>query len=619
MRPLFLTISLLLTVTTAVTAQAPPDNRSQREKLLTSELFIAIRDKDAAGVNTVLARGADPNATNWLGFTPLMWAAMRGNQQIADTLLAHHAKLEAASIYGTPLTFALVGRQEALALHLLDKGASIHAARIDGATVLMLAAANGYPKVIERLIVQKDDLNTKDNDGATALLHAARSGRAATVQALLKAGANVDAKDSHGRTALMYAAANGHPQVVDLLLAKHAAVNAKDREGATALLLAARYCGSAAVVGSLLHGGADASVKDSRGATPLSQAAARGYEEAAAALRKAGAPAAPQESAPPTSVRTGRAIEKSLAVLQTSMKSFASRMQCTSCHHQGMGMMTLGLAQRHGFAVDKALIGSYLKHLGDEGREGAPFIHLALDDANVAKTIQAVDIGDFSIGSAYILGGLIANGIPGNPGLAESALFLARQQDPDGHWGYGVDREPIQSSYLTTTALVLQVLRTYGPQEKADQLAPCYAHARHWLLTTPAPNTEDKASRLLGIKWAGAGPEERERPLQELLASQRPDGGWSQLPAMPSDAYATGLALYALHVGGGMATEDPAYQRGVQFLLRTQDEDGSWYVNKRTAPANTYFDAGFPHGESQFTSFGATCWATMALLQGRKQ
>ena len=52
----------------------------------------------------------------------------------------------------------------------------------------------------------------------------------------------------------------------------------------------------------------------------------------------------------------------------------------------------------------------------------------------------------------------------------------------------------------------------------------------------------------------------------------------------------------------------------MQFLLRTQEEDGSWFVNKRAMPINNYFDAAFPHGQSQYASFNATCWATMALL-----
>lgn len=95
---------------------------------------------------------------------------------------------------------------------------------------------------------------------------------------------------------------------------------------------------------------------------------------------------------------------------------------------------------------------------------------------------------------------------------------------------------------------------------------------------------------------------------------QRADGGWSQLPGMESDAYATGQSLYAMHVAG-VSSSDAAFLRGVKYLLRTQDADGSWYVNKRAIPANNFFDAGFPHGQSQYASLNGTCWATLALLE----
>jgi hypothetical protein len=409
-------------------------------------------------------------------------------------------------------------------------------------------------------------------------------------------------------------------EVVDLLLANHAQVNRKDSDGATPLLLAARYNGSQAIVRSLLHEGANASLQDKRGASPLSLVTLRGYGDSALLLTKAGAQVT-SPAGPPLD-NTDRAVEKSLSALQSSMKTFSSRIQCVSCHHQGLGMMALGMAQQRGFAVDRELVGRYLQQVGEDGKRSAPLVHQALGDPNIGKTLPAVDIGDVSIGAGYIFAGLIANQIPGNPGLEEMARFLANQQAADGHWGFGFNREPIQSSTLTTTALVLQVLQTYGPRDAKESLTSNLKRARQWLMSTPTPQTEDKASRLLGLKWAGGTSEECRKFVPELLAAQRPDGGWSQLPSLSSDAYATGLALYALHEGGGLATNDPAYQRGVQYLLRTQEEDGSWYVNKRTTPANTYLDAGFPHGESQYISFGATCWAAMALMQanaGSKQ
>ena len=73
---------------------------------------------------------------------------------------------------------------------------------------------------------------------------------------------------------------------------------------------------------------------------------------------------------------------------------------------------------------------------------------------------------------------------------------------------------------------------------------------------------------------------------------------------MDSDAFATGLALYALRLGGGLSPSNTAYQRGVAYLLQTQLPDGSWYVKTRSFPFQTYFESGFPHGKDQWITIG---------------
>ena len=70
----------------------------------------------------------------------------------------------------------------------------------------------------------------------------------------------------------------------------------------------------------------------------------------------------------------------------------------------------------------------------------------------------------------------------------------------------------------------------------------------------------------------------------------------------------------ALNQAGGLTASHPAFQRGIQFLLRTQFEGGSWFVQSRSFPTQRYFESGFPHGKSQFISAAATSWATMALV-----
>jgi hypothetical protein len=72
-----------------------------------------------------------------------------------------------------------------------------------------------------------------------------------------------------------------------------------------------------------------------------------------------------------------------------------------------------------------------------------------------------------------------------------------------------------------------------------------------------------------------------------------------------------------LHEAGGMRTSDPVWSRGLQFLLRTQQPDGSWHVISRLHPpaevSPPYFESGYPHGHDQFISAMGACWSIMAL------
>jgi hypothetical protein len=119
--------------------------------------------------------------------------------------------------------------------------------------------------------------------------------------------------------------------------------------------------------------------------------------------------------------------------------------------------------------------------------------------------------------------------------------------------------------------------------------------------------------QILGLHWSKTGAEEMGKSAAVLLAAQRPDGGWAQLPGLESDAYATGQALVALRRSGVVGATDPAYQRGIGYLLRTQLPDGSWLVHSRTFPFQPYKESGFPHGKDQWISACGTSWAVMAL------
>ena len=96
---------------------------------------------------------------------------------------------------------------------------------------------------------------------------------------------------------------------------------------------------------------------------------------------------------------------------------------------------------------------------------------------------------------------------------------------------------------------------------------------------------------------------------------QNGDGGWSQLPTLKSDAYATGQVLYAMYQSGMAKPEDEVYQSGLKYLLKTQDDKGAWEVVTRSFPIQPFVDSQFPpYNRDQFISAAATNWSVMALM-----
>src|SRR5262249_7483659 len=136
---------------------------------------------------------------------------------------------------------------------------------------------------------------------------------------------------------------------------------------------------------------------------------------------------------------------------------------------------------------------------------------------------------------------------------------------------------------------------------------------REWLTKQTPKTTEDKAFHLRALVEGKMDDDEIKKARTALVAEQRSDGGWAQLPDLQSDTYATGIVLTALH-RSGLRAGNPTYRKGVEFLLKTQQSDGGWLVTTRSRPVQVFFDNGDPGGKSQFISTTATNWAILALL-----
>ena len=158
--------------------------------------------------------------------TPLHLAALRGNKDIAELLLANKADVNAKDTnnYVSQLPNGLV----------LSSDTDKDNRDPGGWTPLHEAAFGGNYDVAKLLLDNKADANVKDNDGATAL-HLAVYGHKDVVELLLANKADVNATDKLGHTPLFGAASSGHKDLVELLLTHKANVNAKDIYGNTTM------------------------------------------------------------------------------------------------------------------------------------------------------------------------------------------------------------------------------------------------------------------------------------------------------------------------------------------------------------------------------------------------
>jgi hypothetical protein len=256
--------------------------------------------------------------------------------------------------------------------------------------------------------------------------------------------------------------------------------------------------------------------------------------------------------------------------------------------------MTVGMARAGGFSVDEDASRFQVKTV--------LAMYKPMDDAAMQK------LPNIPISVGYALAGLAAERYPADETTARMARTIAGRQLPDGSFPILGARPPMEFSPVTGTALAIRALQAYG----ADP-GPAVSKAAAWLASVRPSSTEERAMQLLGLTWANAEREHIRKSARALLAEQQPDGGWSQIPTLQTDAYATGQALVALRLSGEAQVSDPAYRRGIGYLLRTQLADGSWLVRTRTFPFQPYNESGFPHGKDQWISAAGTSWASMAL------
>jgi hypothetical protein len=306
------------------------------------------------------------------------------------------------------------------------------------------------------------------------------------------------------------------------------------------------------------------------------------------------------EAMPPgTEIRA--AVARALPLIVKGNAGHLEKRACFACHHQAVPLLALTTARSRGLEVDE-------EPLKRNAKATAAFLDKNRDNYQKGQGQGGqVDTAGYALWTLQLLGW--------EPDRTTAAVaeYLLRRDGKQDHWRTTSDRPPSEVSQFTTTYVALRGLDAYATAEQEDRVSERVERVRRWLGAATPRDTEDRVFRLRALKLARAGAGPVRTAAQELVKSQRDDGGWGQTETMDSDAYATGSVLVALHEATGMATDEPAFRRGVKYLLQSQRADGSWHVRSRSKPFQLYFESGFPYEKDQFISIAASSWAATAL------
>ncbi len=368
----------------------------------------------------------------------------------------------------------------------------------------------------------------------------------------------------------------------------------------------------------------------------------------------------PAASPPPTSQDVRGAVERSLPYIEKVGTDWMRERKCNSCHNVTFLVWTHNEAAVRGFNIDRTKLAEWTKwsladSLSDRfwfmlrSRAMASLKADGFSDALLAK-LKPLEGKTYVTRQEYLhaLEGAISakelaanqerllkeGTLPNNGGgpdtlsqllLAPAAWaqdkgeeegytairsLLLEWQEPDGSWHAAGQLPSLKwagEKEMHQATTMWSLLAVSAGKPKQETLVRSRERALELLKeSTPGATLQTLALHLI-IAHKFGQPARREALLKELVGRQNADGGWGWVKENNgSDAFATGQAMYALGLLGRDG-DDPVVSRAWEFLLRTQDKDGSWHVpqeaiNTRRRGLNVY-------------TFWGTAWATIGMLQ----
>ena len=299
--------------------------------------------------------------------------------------------------------------------------------------------------------------------------------------------------------------------------------------------------------------------------------------------------------------------ERGLAFLKEDATKWRKEHQCSTCHHGTMTVWALSEAKSQGYAVAE-------ETLADVGK----WAKERLKDIDKPRDTR---LGWNMVNTPALYLEVMAQAVPKQEAVSADerqriAGHLLRHQEADGSWAWSIappqNRAPPHfESDEVVTLLAYLALRQHVPADAQEKSAARDGrqNAAAWLANAkPNDTTQAAALRLLVKARAGESAKTLRAEIDEFLDRQNKDGGWGQLRDLPSDAYATGQALYFLSLAG-LRNDRAEIHKGVSFLVANQKKDGSWRMTSRAHAGAKPATNPVP-----ITYFGSA-WATLGLMR----
>jgi hypothetical protein len=288
---------------------------------------------------------------------------------------------------------------------------------------------------------------------------------------------------------------------------------------------------------------------------------------------------------------------RALSYLAREVPRWSAENKCFSCHNNGDAARALYNAKRLAYPVSTESLGDTTAWLAapdrwDHNGGDGPFSDKRLARIQFAAALRsAVEAGVLADRNALI----------------EAAQRVADDQDADGAWPSDAAQTVGSPATYGRPLATFMARETLGAAD-TERFAANIERADTWLRGMQIHSMIDAAAVLLASSdsqpvWR----DQRDRALALIRKGQSEGGGWGPFATAAPEPFDTALVLLALLRSSNGPHVRTVVQRGREFLIANQLQDGSWTETTRPAGAESYAQR-----------LSTTAWATLALIETRE-